>query len=213
MKPQRLPENVAGKPLVLCPDCGATVREDLLNDHATRCRPGQIARAADQENTSIASKPQWVAPRWLDPTKHKAPPQKPSRPRYEPRRPGTIVCSICRLAIPDVHYTDHQRRCGSRQLAPEQPQVEAQELPAQQPRTTSEGYLIDKCWQCGHRICLIADEQQISHAYEITPRGMAGEVHICDGEKGVHRHSQLVYVDPKLANLAPRKQKKGPRKL
>lgn len=50
-------------------------------------------------------------------------------------------------------------------------------------RLTKDGYLIDECWQCKRRICLIPSKDDY-RVYDINLLGRSGGPHLCDGQDG-----------------------------
>jgi hypothetical protein len=134
-------------------------------------------------------------------------PEKRKRTKT-PRVTGSIRCPLCSLRVPAPHYAEHRERCEARQSRRSQADTHAQPPRIRHDRT-DDGYQIDRCWDCGRRICLVPDGNGSYRVYEITPARYAGEVHMCNGQKAESRRTILTYVNPRLGSIAPRKDKRG----
>ncbi len=221
---------IAGYPLIACPACHTTVRADLLGEHATRCsgraQPGMDASpqalngshaaastpsipAPTQQQAPVAPKKQQIVPM----------PSPAERQAAAQRHRGFAACPICHTQIVTAQLDDHQRGCARRHDLIEQ--MDAMNRPEVHDTTkrTVEGYAIEHCWECRRRVCLVPRGHTLVRAHEIVSGRMCGEPHMCDGQPG-ERRSKLVYVDPKIAQVAPRdtitapkrKPKQKPRK-
>jgi len=84
---------VAGKALLTCPDCGATVREDLLPDHATRCP--RRAGAMQTRGEVKAATPQAALPQQTAGGKENR----------------LITCPHCGKQIVQRHFERHRQVC------------------------------------------------------------------------------------------------------
>lgn len=193
---------IAGKRLLECPDCGATVREDLLANHHTRC-PGRQQMQTPQPSTASLSLSSSSA-------------VSRGKPKTRQHRPniseGRVRCSVCGLQVPAVHYQEHLARCQTQRARGVRREPVNQDTEKAPPRT-NDGYLIDRCWFCGRRICLVTDTQHGDLVYEISHDRHRGGAHLCDGAKSGNRRTKLTYVNSKIGSIAPDQSRGSRRKI
>lgn len=197
MKRNTSQSTIAGKRMRACPQCGAMVREDLLHNHT--CRTHGHAQSPRQPPSPLST-----------PDRHQQPRQAEA-PEYAVLK-GRIRCRRCGLHVPAVHYPEHRSRCDARRTQAPVPQL-PQADPEKPEARTRDGYPIDRCWDCGHRICLVPDEHGGAQVYEITHDRHCGAVHVCDGAKPESRRTRLTYVNTRTGKVAPARNTRGPRKL
>lgn len=181
---------IAGKALIACPNCGATVREDLLSDHEKRCK----ARPKQAEDSNLAK-------------------QAEAKRHEENEEDELIACPRCLRSVHRAFLTRHLQLCSGRRSPVVQTQNKLQEVkPQPKPkkirsdtgprvRKTADGYQIDTCLSCGQRICLVPqnidqeiDENTIFELFDIEMSRKSRTPHLCDGSKPDFRRSRLLYT-------------------
>lgn len=207
-------ETIAGKRLITCPACRCAVREDLLTEHMSRCS-NRSSQPAAPPPLSPASQTHTRrgAPGSAEPVATPSTPvqlQAAAQERKQ-RRDSYLHCPYCGHLLHKQFYTRHLERCSTSTVAREAsvpvPAEESDDYPK-----TRDGYRIDRCWDCGHRVCLVPDGSGGMRVYEIARDRTRGDRHVCDG-RPESRRTKLTYVDSQLANIALPGKKRGRRKL
>lgn len=219
-------QNIAGKRVIACPDCGSSVREDLLRDHAVRCKNRPRAAAPDSRAQANAATLSRSGPRKSNAQSSAAARPLPalsaqqsqngavarSRPAQEPasnaERNRFVVCPRCGQRIPERYYAHHPQLCelDARERAAQSAATRERKLPK-----TADGYTIDSCGSCGRRICLVPDGG-FFRVFDIVQKRKSSVPHQCGGSDE-DRRTRLVYVDSRAGSVAPPGKKRGPRKL
>ncbi len=185
---------IAGTRLMACPDCGALVREDLLDTHRRR-------RHLDTTPSRV---------------QHTSPPGHAGdhqRQPYHPDQQGTdsqnrsFSCHICGSKVPVVQFHEHLSRCG-RPRTQNTPHHTAPIMTDTRQPLTRDGYRIDRCWACGHRICLVTQNGTGDRVYDITLDHRRGDIHLCDGAPSDSRRTRLTYINPQVGSIARTRKKR-----
>lgn len=215
-------------PLTRCPECGTNVRQDILPLHVERCR---AKCEAERLRAEQAARPVQPASQQIGELAVPSVQELPSQPYYDKGHRLT-TCPYCGKLVKQRRYERHLEICSgqrepdtpqpaptSAQLAvpssaspPVPPQPAAPQTPSictpEDDRTrTLDGYTIDKCWDCGRRICLVG-----TRVYDVAPGPRKGEPHLCDGARPIGRRTKLIYPGSRSVIEPALQPKRGPRK-
>jgi hypothetical protein len=113
-----------------------------------------------------------------------------------------FACPHCNLSFSSTDLKFHTKHCPqspdnkprvrppfSARKREHEVRLAAQSVPPEEETTltptsrTKDGYVIDRCWQCKRRICLMPTKHS-DRVHEIDWRGYAADRHCCDGPDG-----------------------------
>jgi hypothetical protein len=193
-------QNTAKRRMIACLDCGASVREDLLAEHMTRCKQQSPAASGNSHKPagSVAQS---------------QPIQPPAKQR---KRYQMVVCPNCGTRFLERHYALHLELCGSatqQHKAPSAPQHNAPSARKPKPTLpkTKEGYTTKSCSGCGYRVCLVPDGG-LFQVFDIIHNHRSSVPHQCSGSESEWRRTKLAYVNQKVGIIAQIGRKRGTRK-
>lgn len=237
-QPASPPQAAGGKEnrLITCPQCGKQVVERHFERHRQMCRSQpQSTTQRPAAPRSGAAKPVSASERERVPTARAQAEVQTTTPKTMPAQQGNgdkadkpIVCPRCKRPFAARYFEQHVQSCRGRtrpEAKPKNAKRVAGKPVASIPRTrplrdmferagpqTRDGYKIDKCWECGRRICLVP-EGETFRVFDIVQKRKSAVPHQCSGSAPDSRHTKLIYVNPRLGSIAPSGKKHGRRKL